>query len=278
MVNEEYRVDGKVAIVTGAGRGIGKAIALTLAEAGADITVVARTKEQIEQTAEDIRKLGRKALAIPADVSQEDQVKKVVEQTVSRYGKIDILVNNAGIAVSKPVVLIPGAEFAGFTGKVSEQDEQTTLQEWRQVIDTNLTGAFIFAQAVGPYMMKQKKGKVVITSSTSADEGTPLVSAYCVSKAGLSSFTRCLASEWAPFNICVNAIAPGWTNTEPVAYFMRNTEMKESVLKTIPSGRLAEPREVALLALFLASEASNHLTGQIITLDGGTMGRGPDVY
>lgn len=274
MINEEYRVDGKVAIVTGAGRGIGKAIALILAEAGADTTVVARTREQIEQTAGDIRKLGRKALAIPADVGQEDQVKKVVEQTISQFGKIDILVNNAGIAVSKPVVLIPGAEVAGFTGKVSEQDEQTTLQEWRKIIDTNLTGAFIFAQAVGPYMMKQRKGKVINTSSTAADEGLPRISAYSASKAGLSTFTRCLASEWGPFNINVNAIAPGIIRTDMVAHHLENPKSREAILQRIPLGRVAEPRDVALLVLFLASEASDYLTGQIFTIDGGAMGRG----
>ncbi len=274
MINEEYRVDGKVAIVTGAGRGIGKAIALILAEAGADITVVARTKEQIEETAGDIRKLGRKALAIPADVSQEDQVKKVVEQTVLQFGKIDILVNNAGIAVSKPVVLVPGAEVTGFTGKVSEQDEQTTLQEWRKIIDTNLTGAFIFAQAVGPYMMKQRKGKVINTSSTSADQGLPRISAYSASKAGLSTFTRCLASEWGPFNINVNAIAPGMIRTDMIAHHLENPKSKEAILQRIPLGRVAEPRDVALLVLFLASEASDYLTGQIFTIDGGAMGRG----
>jgi len=274
MINEEYRVDGKVAIVTGAGRGIGKAIALILAEAGADITVVARTKEQIEETAGDIRKLGRKTLAIPADVSQEDQVKQVVEQTVSQFGKIDILVNNAGIAVSKPVVLVPGANVVGFSGKVSEQDEQTTLPEWRKIIDINLTGAFIFAQAVGPYMIKQQKGKVINTSSTAADEGLPRVSAYSASKAGLSTFTRCLASEWGPFNINVNAIAPGVIRTDMVANHLENPKSKEAILQRIPLGRVAEPRDVALLVLFLASEASDYLTGQIFTIDGGAMGRG----
>ena len=274
MITEEYRVDGKVAIVTGAGRGIGKAIALTLAEAGADITVVARTREQIKQTAEDIRKLGRQGLAIPTDVSEEDHVKKAVEQTISQFGKIDILVNNAGIAISKPVALVPGAEIAGFTGKVGVQDEQLTLQEWRKIIDTNLTSAFLFAQAVGPYMMKQRRGKVINTSSTCADEGLPRVSAYSASKAGLSTFTRCLASEWGPFNINVNAIAPGVIRTDMVAHHLEDPKSKEAILGRIPLGRVAEPRDVALLVLFLASEASDYLTGQIFTIDGGAMGRG----
>ncbi|RLC60434.1 MAG: 2-deoxy-D-gluconate 3-dehydrogenase, partial [Chloroflexi bacterium] len=254
--------------------GIGKAIALTLAEAGADITVVARTREQIEQTAEDIRKLGRKALAIPADVSQEDQVKKVVEQTVSQFGKIDVLCNNAGIAVSKPVALVPGVGVPGWTGKGSAQDEQMTLQEWRKIIDTNLTSAFLFAQAVGPYMMKQRRGKVINTSSTCADEGLPRISAYSASKAGLSTFTRCLASEWGPFNINVNAIAPGVVRTDMIAHHLKDPKSKEAILERIPLGRVAEPRDVALLVLFLAAEASDYLTGQIFTIDGGAMGRG----
>lgn len=274
MITEEYRVDDKVAIVTGAGRGIGKAIALTLAEAGADITMVARTREQIEQTAGEVRKLGRKALAIPADVSQEDQVKGVVEQTISQFGRIDILINNAGIATSKPVALVPGLEVPGWTGKRSNQDEQLTLQEWRRIIDTNLTSAFLFAQAVGPHMMKQRKGKVINTSSTCADEGLPRISAYSVSKAGLSTFTRCLASEWGPFNINVNAIAPGVIRTDMVAHHLEDPKSKEAILEHIPLGRVAEPRDVALLVLFLASEASDYITGQILTVDGGSMGRG----
>jgi len=274
MITEEYRVDGKVAIITGAGRGIGKAIALTLAEAGADTVVVARTREQIEQTAEEIRQLGRKALAMPADVSQEDQVKKVVEQTISQFGKIDILVNNAGIAISKPVALVPGAEVPGWIGKRGKRDEQLTLQEWRQIMDTNLTSAFLFAQAVGPHMMKQRKGKVINTSSTCADEGLPGISAYSASKAGLSTFTRCLASEWGPFNINVNAVAPGMITTDMTADHFKDPKNTEAILGRIPLGRLGEPRDVALLVLFLAAEASDYLTGQIFTIDGGAMGRG----
>jgi NAD(P)-dependent dehydrogenase (short-subunit alcohol dehydrogenase family) len=271
MITDDYRVDGKVAIVTGAGRGIGKAIALVLAEAGADITVVARTKEQVEQTTEEIRKLGRKALAMPIDVSQEDQVRNVVDQTISQFGKIDILVNNAGIVVRKPIALLPGEKMTVWGGA---KDEVHTLEDWQRVIDVNLTSAFLFAQAVGPYMMKERKGKVINTSSTAADEGLPGIASYSASKAGLSTLTRCLASEWGPFNINVNAVAPGMIVTEMTAHHFKDPKNTEVFLGRIPLGRLGEPRDVALLVLFLAAEASDYLTGQIFTIDGGAMGRG----
>ncbi len=274
MIAENYRVDGKVAIVTGAGRGLGRAIALTLAEAGADVTVVARTTNEIEETAERIRKLGHKALAIPTDVTHEDQVKRVVEQTLSQFGKIDILCNNAGTFIVRPVAAMPGVKLPGWELAGDNWDKQQTLEEWHRVLDTNLTSVFLFAQAVGPHMMKQKKGKVINTSSTYAEQGTPSCSAYCVSKAGLSVFTRCLASEWAPFNINVNAIAPGLINTEMIATFMDTPEKRKASLEPIPLGRIGEPREVGLLVLFLASDASDYLTGQIFTIDGGAMGRG----
>jgi len=275
MIPRDFSVEGKVAIVTGAGRGIGKAIALILAEAGADITVIARTVEQIEQTSEEIRKLGRKALAIPTDVTKEDQVKEAVQQTLSQFGKIDILVNNAGIdSPMKPVAFIPGIKFPGWELAGDNWDKQLSLEEWHQVIDTNLTSAFLFAQAVGPHMLKRRKGKVINISSNSAELGTPYSSEYCVSKAALSMFTRCLASEWAPFNICVNAIGPGDTNTKIMAQFMENPAVAKVVLDAIPAGRIAEPREIALLALYLASEASNFMDGQTIYIDGGQLGRG----
>ncbi len=271
MIAEEYRVDGKVAIVTGAGRGIGKAIALTLAEAGADVAVVDIVAERIEKTMEDIHKLGRKAIAITTDVSQEDQVKKAVEQTISQFGRIDILANNAGISIRKPVVLLPGSKMSGWGGTKMEAH---TLEEWQRVIDINLTSAFLFAQAVGPHMMKQRKGKVINTSSTCADEGLSCLSSYSASKAGLSTLTRCLASEWGPFNINVNAIAPGLIATELTEPLFKDQTNMESIIEKIPLGRLGKPRDVALLALFLAAEASDYLTGQIFTVDGGAMGRG----
>lgn len=278
MIPKDFSVEGKVAIVTGAGRGIGKAIALTLAEAGADIVAVARTAKQIEQTAEEIRKLGRKALAIPTDVTKEDQVKRAVEQTISQFGKIDILVNDAGIgSPMKPVAFIPGAKFLGWELAEDNWDKQLTPEEWHRVIDTNLTGAFLFAQAVGPHLLRQKKGKVVNISSNSAELGTPYSSAYCVSKAALSMFTRCLASEWAPFNINVNAIGPGDTNTEMMRRHMKNPMMRKIVFDAIPAGRIAEPREIALLALYLASEASNFMNGQTLYIDGGQLAHGPGI-
>jgi NAD(P)-dependent dehydrogenase (short-subunit alcohol dehydrogenase family) len=276
MIPKEYSIEGKVALVTGAGRGIGKSIALTLAEAGADVTVAARTVKQIEQTAGEIRQLGRKALAVPTDVTKANEVKRVVEQTVSQFGKIDILVNNAGIDILKPIAFVPEMKkMKPPEWKVADSwDTPLTEEEWHQVIDTNLTSAFLFAQAVAPHMLKQRKGKVINISSNSADLAPPYFSAYCVSKAGLSMLTRCLAIEWAPFHICVNAIGPGDIRTELNAGVFDQPEMKEFMLASIPLRRFGETREVALLVLFLASEASNYITGQTIFMDGGQVARG----
>ena len=276
MITNKFGVADKVAIVTGAGRGIGKAIALTLAEAGADVTEVSRTTSEIEQTAEEVQKLGRKALAITADISQADQIKMIVAKTLSEFGKIDIMCNNAAMAMFKAVSFIPGMKVADWNVPYSEEiGEAQTLEEWHKVMDTNLTSAFLFAQAVGPYMLRQKKGKFISTSSANADEGVPGMSIYGVSKAGLSSFTRALASEWGPYNINVNAVAPGLIVTGLTAPLLADPEVKRFYLNITPLGRLGEPEEVALLVLFLASEASNYITGQIFTIDGGAMGKGP---
>jgi NAD(P)-dependent dehydrogenase (short-subunit alcohol dehydrogenase family) len=273
---KEYSLSGKIAIVTGAGRGIGKAIALTLAEAGADVTVVARTAEQIEKTAGEIRKLGRRALAVPADVTKKAQVENVVSQTVAQFGKIDILVNNAGIGILKPIAFVPGLKFTGW--QVADSwNTPLTEEDWHAVLNTNLTSAFLFAQAVAPYLLKQRSGKVISVSSNSADLAPPYFSAYCVSKAGLSMFTRCLATEWAPFNICVNAVGPGDVLTELSEPVLADPEMKKFMLESIPLGRLGKTREIALLVVYLASEASDYMTGQTLYIDGGQLSRGSGV-
>lgn len=273
---KEYSLKGKTAIVTGAGRGIGKDIALTLAEAGADVAVVARTAEQIEKTAEEIRKLGRKALAVPADITRKAQVENVVSQTVKQFGKLDIMVNNAGIGILKPVAYVPGLKFTGW--QVADSwDTPLTEEDWHTVLNTNLTSAFLFAQAVAPYLLKQKSGKVISVSSNSADLAPAYFSSYCVSKAGLSMFTRCLATEWAPFNICVNAVGPGDVLTELTEPVLADPEMKKFMLESIPLGRLGRTREIALLVVYLASEASDYITGQTLYIDGGQLSRGSGV-
>jgi NAD(P)-dependent dehydrogenase (short-subunit alcohol dehydrogenase family) len=177
--------------------------------------------------------------------------------------------------IGKPVACVPGMTLPEWLGEAS--DEPLSVEEWRRVLDTNLTGAFLFARAVGPHMMRRRSGRVVNISSTSADKGTPYFSAYCASKAALTSFTRCLASEWAQFGINVNAIAPGTVNTEMTAPSLANPARRKLYLDAIPLGRLAEPEEVALLALFLVSTASAYVTGQTFVIDGGQMGRGSGI-
>lgn len=270
---KEYDLRGKTAIVTGAGRGIGKGIALVLAEAGVDVTVTARTAKEIEQTAAGIRQLGRKAAVVPADVTKADQIRQVVDKTISTFGKIDILVNNAGIAILKPAVFVHGVEPPRWQGALG-WNTQLSEQDWHQVIDTNLTSVFLLAQAVAPYMIRQKRGKIINISSNSDNLAPPYFSAYCVSKAGLSMLTRCLASELAPFNICVNAIGPGHIPTPMSAQAYENPELRRRRLETVPLGREGEPREIGLLVVYLASAASNYMTGEVLYLDGGQLMRG----
>jgi len=270
---KEYNLENRVAIVTGAGRGIGQGIALTLAEAGADITVAARTTSQIEQTAREVRQIGRRSLVVTADVTQKADVQKVVGQTLNEFGKIDILVNNAGIVILKPVVFIPGMKLEGW--QVADRwDTALSEEEWRQVLDTDLTSAFLFAQAVGPHMLQRRKGKIINISSNSADLAPPYFSSYCVSKAALSMFTRCLATEWGPYNINVNAIGPGSILTELSAATLTNPERQETMLKAIPMGKMGRPRDIGLMAAYLASDAADYVTGQTFYIDGGQLTRG----
>jgi len=270
QILNEFSLRGDVAVVTGGGSGIGKAIALTLAEAEADVTVAARSMDKIEKTAEEIRQMGMRSLAIATDVTSADQIEEMVEKTLFQFGKIDILVNNAGTIIRKGVVPLPDIKLRGWQ-LVTEPNTKLGESEWHNVIDTNLTGTFLCCRAIGTHMMNQKKGKIINISSTSADSAAPYYSPYNVSKAGINMLTRSLAIEWAPFNINVNAIGPGWFRTEMTASRFENPELRAQITNSVPMGRVGELREVGLLAVFLASPASDYLTGQTIYLDGGAL-------
>ena len=257
MITDVLSLKGKVAIVTGAGRGIGKAISLAFAEAGADIVAVSRTGEEIEQTCREVKALGRKALAIPSDVTSAEQVNRMVAETVARFKKVDILVNNAGAVAFKPLVNADGSG-------MSEA-------EWHQVLDTNLTSIYLCCRAVGPHMFKQKKGKVINISSISSKKAQTDDIAYNVSKAGVDMITRCLALDWAQYNINVNAIGPGQFYTRLSAKSHEDPRLREAMVACIPLGRVGKVEEIGHLAVFLASPASDFITGQIIFIDGGCL-------
>jgi NAD(P)-dependent dehydrogenase (short-subunit alcohol dehydrogenase family) len=250
-VIDQFKLQGKVALVTGAGRNLGKAIALALSEAGADVALTSRSLPEIEKTAEGIRGQGRKALAVAMDVTDFSQVQTAVQLVIAEFGRVDILVNNAATRSHKPLL------------EISEQ-------EWRSVIDTNLTGAFLCCKAVGPFMVRQGGGRVINISSRAGIRGRADVTAYCASKGGLNQLTLALALEWAPYNILVNAVAPGILNTDRAyAGATAIPTIPKERLAEIPLKRAAELAEVVPLVLYLAAEASSCTTGQVMVIDGG---------
>jgi len=251
MTLDYFDLSGKVAIVTGASRGIGKAAALSLAKAGADVICCARDMKALEETVNEITRLGRRARGIKVDITNFAEVEAMASKAVSEFEKIDILVNNAGVVILKPLL-----EFSE--------------EEWRKIIDTNLTGAFFCCKAVGKYMVERKCGKVINMSSMRGFIGAPNEVSYCASKGGIIQFTKALALEWARFNINVNAIAPGYIYTEmSTQVFKENEEMLNRVLNVIPLGRIGQPEEVGVLIVYLSSKASDFMTGETIVLDGG---------
>jgi len=257
MVLQKFQLEGQVAIVTGAGRGLGQAMALALAEVGANVTCAARTQSQVDETAAAITKIGRRALAISTDVTNADQVTQMVEQTVAELGRVDILINNAG----------------GGTPGGGKTILEITEAEWHAGIDANLTSAFLCSKAAGKYMVEQRRGKVINISSGWGMRGGRNNLIYCCAKGGVIQFTRALAMTWARDNIQVNCIAPGLFPTRPP----RNEEeekRREATAKFTPIQRLGLPREMGPLAVFLASDASNYMTGAVISLDGGALAGG----
>ncbi len=275
MTLTQFSLDGKVAIVTGASRGIGKAIALTLAEAGADIVAAARTTADIEETAKEVRRSGRQCLAVPTDVTDMAQVENMVKRTISKFGRIDILVNNVGYSLESPVVLT-GKERSGIIPEIPLKYKEAYPEEtWRLLVDVNLSAAFRCCKAVGPHMIKQGSGKIINVSSFCAVVAGIYDIPYAAAKLAINHMTRVLALELAPYKINVNCIGPG-SNITAIRWLCRPHLTKEQVdlvlsriPNVIPLRRHGELRELGLLAVYLASPASDYMTGQTIYLDGG---------
>jgi 3-oxoacyl-[acyl-carrier protein] reductase len=239
---------GKVAIVTGSARGIGRAIALALARRGADVVISDVVEDQAGATAQEIRALGRRSLAVRCDVSQRDQVFALVERTVGELGTLDIHVNNAGI--TRDALLL-----------------RMTEEQWDLVLDINLKGTFFGCQAASKVMLKQRAGKIVNVASIMGLVGNAGQANYAASKAGVIALTRSAAKELAGRNINVNAIAPGFIETEMTRALPESAV--KSFLEMVPMKRTGKPEEVADLVCFLASSESDYITGQVITIDGG---------
>ncbi len=264
----EFRLDGRVALVTGGGRGIGRTIALAMAQAGADVAVVARTASEIEDVAGEIRKLGRRSVAIPTDVASSSQVDRAVELTGDRLGPVDILVNNAGAHFGVPLVPLPGRELG--PPRVSRTaDHPLTDEEWDVVFATNTSAVMYGCRAVAPGMLERGYGKIINTSSNNAHQAFEYEAAYNSSKAALNMLTRVLALEWARHGIRVNAIGPGEFETTMNDLGGDDPDERARMMARIPMGVPGSLRDLGLLAVYLASPASDYMTGQVIYLDGG---------
>lgn len=250
-VLDRYRLQGRVALVTGGTRGLGKVMAGALASAGASVAAAGRDLAQAEAAAEAIEKsTGARAIGVAVDVSRADAVRAMVERVLGELGRIDILINNAGVNIRGPI-------------------ETLSESDWDQVLDVNLKGAWLCCRAVAATMKAQRWGRVINVSSMLGEVSIAGRTPYASSKAGLNLLTKTLALEWAPSGINVNAIAPGPFATEMNLPLLENPELRASFESKIPLGRWGDPEELGPLAVFLASEASSFVTGTVITIDGG---------
>lgn len=253
-VLDEFSLDGQAAIVTGASRGIGRALATALAEAGASVAVVNRDAESGRAAATDIAdETGAETISVPADVTDESDVEAMVEQTVDAFGAIDVLVNNAGIARTAPAY-------------------EMSLETWKEVIDVNLTGVFLCTKHAGGWMVDNGGGTIINMASMSAFVANyPMEEVnYHASKGGVVSFTRQLASEWAEHGVRANAIAPGYIRTEMIDELLaKNPDMEEAWLSEMLVDEMAPPEDLGGTVVYLASDASRYMTGESIVIDGG---------
>lgn len=251
MILDKFSLAGRCGIVTGAGSGIGRAIARGLSEAGADVVIAGRNLEKLENTAGESSNPGSRMVPVAVDMGYQDSIQSLVERTVSEFGGIDFLFNNAGTIHREP-------------------SESHSREGWDNVIQVNLTGPFLLAQAVARVMISKKiKGKIINTSSLIAVFGGKTVPSYAASKGGITQLTKAMCNDFGQYGINVNAIGPGWVKTELTEALQKNEERNKEILSRIPLGRWAEPQDLAGLAVFLASSASDYITGQVIFIDGG---------
>ncbi|MGH9712871.1 MAG: SDR family oxidoreductase [Candidatus Acidiferrales bacterium] len=250
-IKQLFDLGGRVAIVTGGAVGLGRQMAEALAEMGANLVLCARKKERCELAAEELRQLGVRTIALACDVKDPVSIHGVVDATVAQFGRIDILINNAGVSWGAPV-------------------EQMTLEQWNKVIETNLTGTFLCSQAVGKVMIGQRRGNIINIASVAGLGGSPAklqAIGYSASKGGVITFTKDLACKWAQHGIRVNAIAPGWFPTHMSEGVIKREG--ESLLDGIPMRRFGTDSDLKGAAAFLASDASDYVTGHVLVVDGG---------
>jgi gluconate 5-dehydrogenase len=250
MVHNLFDLTGKVALVTGASRGLGQYLGRALARAGADLVVTARKKEDTEAFGEEIRGLGRRYASLPLDVRDEASIARLGEDAPRALGKIDVLVNNAGCNVRKPAL-------------------EVTWEDWNKVLDTNLRGTFFVAQAIGRHMVSRGQGRVVNIGSLTTLFGYAGIGPYCASRGGVKQLTMSLADEWGKHGITVNCLAPGWFKTEQTNVLYENARWVEYITDRIPLHRPGQPADLDGAIVFLASDASAYVTGQTLLVDGG---------
>ena len=245
-----FDLSGRVAIVTGASRGLGQYFGRALAKAGADLVITARKKEDLADFQKEIEDLGRKAFPVELDVHSHDSIKNMVSEAIGHYGKIDILVNNAGCNVRKPAL-------------------DVSWDDWNLVLDTNLRGTFFVAQEVARHMVDANYGRIINIGSVTSVAGYAGLGPYCASRGGVKQLTMSLADDWGPNGVTVNCLAPGWFKTAQNSVLYENEEWYEYICDRIPLNRPGKPNDLDGAVVFLASESSEYVTGQTLLVDGG---------